>query len=112
MVVRDAKSARAIAAEVLRELDLTRDYAGPILDRLLEQTEERQRATDLVYGTLRNLTALDTVVTQFSINLGRVRGWWESRQAILDDWSVAFASSVYNAAIVPQSVSSADRARA
>ncbi len=66
MAVRDTKSARALAAEVLRELDPIREYAGPILDRLLDQTDEKQRATDLVYGTLRNLTALDTVIAQFS----------------------------------------------
>ena len=66
MSARDFKSARAIAAEVLRELDPTRDYAGPILDRLLDQTDQRQRATDLVYGTLRNLNALDAVIAQFS----------------------------------------------
>jgi 16S rRNA (cytosine967-C5)-methyltransferase len=62
----ESRSARAIAAQVLREFDPTRDYAGPILDRLLDQTDQRQRATDLVYGTLRNLTALDTVIAQFS----------------------------------------------
>jgi len=66
MSAQEFRSARAIAAQVLRELDPVREYAGPILDRLLEQTEQRQRATDLVYGTLRNLRALDTVITQFS----------------------------------------------
>jgi 16S rRNA (cytosine967-C5)-methyltransferase len=66
MPSRDSKSARAIATEVLREFDSTRDYAGPILDRLLDQTEEKQRATDLVYGTLRNLNVLDAVIAQFS----------------------------------------------
>ena len=66
MAARDTKSARAIAAEVLREFASTRVYAGPILDRLLDQTEEKQRATDLVYGTLRNLNALDTVIAEFS----------------------------------------------
>ena len=62
----ESRSARAIAAQVLREFAATRDYAGPILDRLLDQTEEKQRATDLVYGTLRNLNALDTVIAEFS----------------------------------------------
>jgi 16S rRNA (cytosine967-C5)-methyltransferase len=66
MAVPDAKSARVIAAEVLREFASTHDYAGPILDRRLDQTEEKQRATDLVYGTLRNLNALETVIAQFS----------------------------------------------
>jgi 16S rRNA (cytosine967-C5)-methyltransferase len=60
------RSARAIAAQVVREFASTRDYAGPILDRLLDQTEEKQRATDLVYGTLRNLNALDAVIAKLS----------------------------------------------
>jgi len=62
----ESRTARAIAAQVLHECDPTHDYAGPILDRLLDQTEEKQRATDLVYGTLRNLSALDAVIAQFS----------------------------------------------
>ncbi len=60
------KSARAIAAEVLQRFNPQRDYAGAILDRLLDRTRERQRATDLVYGTIRNLHALDTVIAKFS----------------------------------------------
>jgi 16S rRNA (cytosine967-C5)-methyltransferase len=60
------KSARAMAAEVLQRFDPQRDYAGVILDRLLDQTRERQRATDLVYGTIRNLHALDAVLARFS----------------------------------------------
>ena len=66
MSAQELRSARAIAAQVLREFDPTGDYAGVVLDRLLDQTQERQRATDLVYGTLRNLTALDAVIAQFS----------------------------------------------
>jgi 16S rRNA (cytosine967-C5)-methyltransferase len=62
----EPRSARAIAAQGLREFAATREYAGPILDRLLDQTEEKQRATDLVYGTLRNLNALDGVIAEFS----------------------------------------------
>ena len=62
----ETKSARAIAAEVLHRFDPARDYAGPILDELLGRTEERQRATDLVYGTIRNLYAIDAVIAQFA----------------------------------------------
>ena len=62
----EAKSARAIAAEVLHRFDPSREYAGPILDGLLGRTEEKQRATDLVYGTIRNLHAIDAVITQFA----------------------------------------------
>jgi 16S rRNA (cytosine967-C5)-methyltransferase len=60
------KSARALAAEVLQRFDPQRDYAGALLDPLLDQTRERQRATDLVYGTIRNLHALDVVIARFS----------------------------------------------
>lgn len=60
------RSARSVAAEVLRRFDTRRDYAAGTLDRLLDQTQERQRATDLVYGTLRNLQAVDAVVERFS----------------------------------------------
>lgn len=66
MSIRNPQSARAVAAETLQRFDPARDYAGTILDRLLEQTNERQRATDLVYGTIRNLTAIDAVIARFS----------------------------------------------
>jgi len=60
------KSARVIAVEVLNKCDPKTNYAGPILDRLQHQTDQRQRATDLVFGTLRNRTAIDTVIAAFS----------------------------------------------
>ncbi len=51
---------------MLQRFDPARDYAGTILDPLLSQTDERQRATDLVYGTIRNLRAIDAVIARFS----------------------------------------------
>jgi len=60
------KSARLIAAEVLNRLDPKQNYAGPILAELLPQTHERQRATDLVFGTIRNRSAIDRVIATFS----------------------------------------------
>jgi 16S rRNA (cytosine967-C5)-methyltransferase len=60
------KSARAIAVEVLNRCDPKINYAGPILDRQLHKTDQRQRATDLVFGTLRNRLAIDTVIAAFS----------------------------------------------
>jgi len=66
MSARELKSARAVGAETLQRFDPARDYAGTILDRLLAQTNERQRATDLVYGTIRNLHAIDAVIARFS----------------------------------------------
>jgi len=69
MAGQEFKSARSIAAEVLNRCDPKRNYAGTILDSLRHQTDQSQRATDLVFGTLRNRTALDTVIETFS---GRV----------------------------------------
>jgi 16S rRNA (cytosine967-C5)-methyltransferase len=66
MADRNLQSARAIAAQVLHGFDPARDYAGQMLDRLLDRTQERQRATDLVHGTIRNRCAIDAVIAQFS----------------------------------------------
>ncbi|MHC4438986.1 MAG: transcription antitermination protein NusB [Planctomycetota bacterium] len=60
------KSARAIAAEVLNRCDPKKDYAGTILDEVRHQTDQGQRLTDLVFGTLRNRMAIDTVIAAFS----------------------------------------------
>jgi 16S rRNA (cytosine967-C5)-methyltransferase len=60
------KSAREIAGQVLQQYDPRRDYAGPILDKFLAQTTQTQRATDLVFGSIRNRAAIDTVITVFS----------------------------------------------
>ena len=59
-------SARAIAAEVLNQFDPEHNYASVILNKLLHQTNEKQRATDLVFGTIRNRNVIDTVITTFS----------------------------------------------
>ncbi|MGE5296066.1 MAG: transcription antitermination factor NusB [Solirubrobacterales bacterium] len=66
MVTHNLQSARAIAAQVLNGFDPTRDYAGQMLDRVLDRTQERQRATDLVHGTIRNRGAIDAVIAKFS----------------------------------------------
>ncbi len=66
MVGQKTKSARAIAIEALSRWNPKRDYVGPILNRLLSQTDQKQRATDLVLGTIRNRRAIDTVITAFS----------------------------------------------
>lgn len=59
-------AARTLAINVLNRTDPRRNYAAPILNDLLDQTTERQRATDLVFGTIRNRSAIDTVITAFS----------------------------------------------
>jgi len=60
------KSARTVAIEVLNRCDPRSNYAGSILDRVLHETSQRQRATDLVFGTLRNRGAIDVVISTFS----------------------------------------------
>lgn len=66
MTGRKPKSARAVAVQVLNRCDPEKNYAGPVLDKLLHKTDQRQRATDLVFGTLRNRRAVDMVIAKFS----------------------------------------------
>jgi 16S rRNA (cytosine967-C5)-methyltransferase len=66
MVGEKNKTARAVAIDVLNQCNPRKDYAAPILNKLLNKTEQRQRATDLVYGTIRNRIAIDKVIESFS----------------------------------------------
>ena len=66
MTGRNSKNAREIATAVLNRFDPKDSYAGPILNKLLDKTKERQRATDLVFGTIRNRTAIDMVIAKFA----------------------------------------------
>ena len=60
------KSARTIAIKTLNRCDPQRSYAAPILNKLLSETDQKQRATDIVLGTIRNRHAIDTVIAAFS----------------------------------------------
>jgi len=66
MAEQQAQSARRIAAEVLTRCQLGRSRASAVLEPELSRTQQRQRATDLVLGTLRNRGAIDTVIESFS----------------------------------------------
>jgi 16S rRNA (cytosine967-C5)-methyltransferase len=59
-------TARAIATAVFNRFNPMRNYAAPILNKLLPQTIEKQRATDLVFGTIRNRLAIDLVITKLA----------------------------------------------
>ncbi|MBN1973912.1 MAG: methyltransferase domain-containing protein [Sedimentisphaerales bacterium] len=59
-------TARFIAAQVLNKFEPKRDYASAILNIFLDKTDQKQRATDLVFGTIRNLTAIDAVINTFA----------------------------------------------
>lgn len=60
------KSARTIAVETLNSCDPQRNYASTFLNKLLSKTDQKQRATDLVLGSIRNRYAIDTVIAAFS----------------------------------------------
>ncbi|MFQ6036577.1 MAG: transcription antitermination factor NusB [Sedimentisphaerales bacterium] len=66
MVNKKPKTARAIAARVLNQFNPKRNYASQILDKLIHKTNEKQRATELVYGTIRNRFAIDTVIAKLA----------------------------------------------
>jgi len=59
------KTARSIAVETLCEAELRREFAGETL-KTYPQLTERQRATDLVFGVLRNRKVIDFVIERFS----------------------------------------------
>ena len=60
------QTARTIAITVLKGFDPKHNYAGEILNKLLQQTDEKQRATDLVFGTIRNRCAIDMIIAEFA----------------------------------------------
>jgi 16S rRNA (cytosine967-C5)-methyltransferase len=66
MTSRRPTTARAVAVAVLNQFEPKSNYAGPILNKLLHKTKERQRATDLVFGTIRNRSAIDMVIAKFA----------------------------------------------
>jgi 16S rRNA (cytosine967-C5)-methyltransferase len=66
MAGKKSKSARTIAIEVLNRCDPQRSYAAPILNKLLSESDQKQRTTDLVFGTIRNGYAIDKVIAAFS----------------------------------------------
>lgn len=55
-------TARAVAVNALNSFDPVRYNAGEILNKLLSQTSQKQQATDLVFGTIRNRAAIDMVI--------------------------------------------------
>jgi len=60
------QTARFIAVQVLNRFKPERNFAGTILNKFLGQTQQRQRATDLVFGTIRNRYTIDTIIDNFS----------------------------------------------
>ena len=57
--------ARRVAADVLNQVDPTRQVVHAILAKNLDRTDQRQRCTDLVLGVVRNCRAIDVVIERF-----------------------------------------------
>ena len=60
------KTGREIATVALNRFDTKRGYITAILNELLPQTFETQRATDLVFGTIRNRVLIDHIISRFA----------------------------------------------
>jgi len=58
--------ARFVAAETLNNFDSASEFAESVLNKFLSGTVQRQKATDLVYGTIRNRTIIDKVIAVLS----------------------------------------------
>ena len=60
------KTAREVASAALNRFDSKHGYVTSILNELLHQTDETQRATDLVFGAIRNRIVIDNVISRFA----------------------------------------------
>ncbi len=60
------KTARAIAAQVLSRTDPRKDNVTDILSDFLRRTTETQRATDLVFGVIKNRSLIDMLIAKVS----------------------------------------------
>ena len=66
MMIEQKTSARAVVAAVLNKFDAEKYLAGPILEKAITATDQRQRATDLLYTSLRNRSAIDTCISKLA----------------------------------------------
>jgi len=64
------KPSRILALEILNRFDKVASsehiYVSAILNPLLDQTNEKQRTTDLVFGTIRNRFVIDTIIAKLT----------------------------------------------
>lgn len=65
MSVPKPATARSIAAEVLSEVELRGRFADEVLSRYFQLTE-KQKATDLVFGVIRNRNVIDLIIQRFT----------------------------------------------
>lgn len=61
-----SKSPRQVALEVLDNFKIASHDAAELLGKKIEQTHRKGRATDVVYGVIRNRTAIDLVIEKIA----------------------------------------------
>ena len=64
MGVSGRQTARQVAFWVLSKFDVNRHDAGELLHKRISLTDQRGQATDIVYGAIRNMPAIDMVIEQ------------------------------------------------
>ncbi len=64
MTASKKQTARYLAMGVLNRFDPKKSNVKILLEKSLPQTDETQRATDLVFGTIRNRSAIDSVIAK------------------------------------------------
>lgn len=62
----DSQSPRRIAAEIICDFYPHKDFITSSLNEHIDRTTQRQKVTDLVFGSLRNRIAIDTVIESFA----------------------------------------------
>lgn len=66
MAPKKQKTARYVAMTALNRFSRRPGYACPVPAEVFEHTAEKQRTTDIVFGTIRNTTAIDFVITRIA----------------------------------------------
>ncbi len=106
-------NAREIALMVLKEVDGEGAYSNIALNRLLEKHRpgklDRAFATELVYGTLRNLNTLDWLLGHFLKQPMKKQTSWLRSILRLGAYQIVFMDRVPDSAAVNESANLAGR---
>ena len=60
------KSSRQVALTVLNQFDINDADAANILHKVIERTDQKAQATDIVFGVIRNRSVLDMVIAKIA----------------------------------------------
>lgn len=62
----NTNTSRSIAVKVLDRFDPARHNAASLLKSIIEQTDRKAHATDLVFGTIRNIPLIDLLIEKIA----------------------------------------------